>query len=66
MLNVNVFGQHFGSVAHELEYSHKSLLNDRQRLKYDEGDWTDDSDQMILILLSLIRKEGKVRSCLLY
>ena len=34
---------------------------DRHRGKFDTGDWTDDSDQMILILLSLIDNKGKVR-----
>ena len=41
-----------------LEYSMKNI--DRHRNKFETGDWTDDSDQMILILQSLIENNGKV------
>lgn len=41
-----------------LEYSMKH--RDSHRRKYNIGDWTDDSDQMILILLSLLHNNGKV------
>ena len=43
----------------ELEYSMK--YRDLHRERWDTGDWTDDSDQMILILLSLVANKGKVR-----
>ena len=35
---------------------------DFHRDRWETGDWTDDSDQMILILLSLLDNKGKVRS----
>ena len=35
---------------------------DFHRERFDPGDWTDDSDQMILILLSLVENSGKVRA----
>ena len=47
-----------GSRLANLEYSMKH--KDRHRQKYDFGDWTDDSDQMMLILLSLIDNNGQV------
>lgn len=33
---------------------------DMHRARFATGDWTDDSDQMILILLSLVENDGKV------
>ena len=33
---------------------------DMHRERFATGDWTDDSDQMILILLSLVENDGKV------
>ena len=47
-----------GSQLPNLEYSMKH--RDWHRRKYDFGDWTDDSDQMMLILLSLIDNNGEV------
>ena len=41
-----------------LEYNMKS--QDMHRDRFATGDWTDDSDQMILILLSLVENDGKV------
>ena len=34
---------------------------DLHRERFATGDWTDDSDQMILILLSLVANNGQVR-----
>ncbi|XP_078677172.1 ADP-ribosyl-[dinitrogen reductase] glycohydrolase-like [Branchiostoma floridae x Branchiostoma belcheri] len=43
----------------KLEYSMK--VKDGHRVRWNVGDWTDDSDQMILIILALIeKKERKV------
>ncbi|CAC5424622.1 unnamed protein product [Mytilus coruscus] len=52
--------EHYGSVAKILEYEHKQLCKDAHRLSWKEGDWTDDSDQMILIMRSLVDCDGKV------
>lgn len=41
-----------------LEYHMKS--QDMHRERFATGDWTDDSDQMILILLSLVENDGKM------
>ena len=41
-----------------LEYDMKHP--DFHRSRWETGDWTDDSDQMILILQSLLDNEGKV------
>lgn len=41
-----------------LEYEMKN--HDFHRSRWETGDWTDDSDQMILILLSLLDNGGKV------
>ena len=32
-------------------------------LRWDRGDWTDDTDQMILILQMIVEGEGKVDRC---
>ena len=47
-----------------LEYDMKNF--DFHRSRWETGDWTDDSDQMILILLSLLDNDGKVSLHLLY
>ena len=46
-----------------LEYKMKENIhaNDFHRSRWETGDWTDDSDQMILILQSLLDNNGKVR-----
>ncbi|XP_077984457.1 ADP-ribosylarginine hydrolase Tri1-like [Glandiceps talaboti] len=45
----------------ELNYQMKERLKDeRHQSRWKTGDWTDDSDQMILILQSLLDNEGKV------
>lgn len=41
-----------------LEYGMKNY--DFHRSRWETGDWTDDSDQMILILRSLLDNDGKV------
>ena len=41
-----------------LEYFMK--YRDFHRERFETGDWTDDSDQMILILRSLLDNNGKV------
>ena len=33
---------------------------DMHRSRWKDGDWTDDTDQMILIMISLIENNGKV------
>ncbi|OWF39517.1 uncharacterized protein LOC110464941 isoform X2 [Mizuhopecten yessoensis] len=50
--------EHYKAVRKELEYSHKIV--DYHRTHWTSGDWTDDSDQMILIFLSIIDNNGKV------
>ena len=46
----------FGSKG--LEYNQK--VYDGHRRNWKDGDWTDDSDQMILILRTLVENNGKV------
>lgn len=41
-----------------LEFNLK--VPDMHRSRFKEGDWTDDTDQMILIMLSIIDEQGKV------
>lgn len=42
----------------ELEFSQK--VPDMHRERWKAGDWTDDTDQMILIMLSILEKDGVV------
>ena len=49
-----------GSKMPNLEYPMK--YRDFHRERFATGDWTDDSDQMILILRSLLDNNGKVRA----
>ena len=55
------FEQYYGSVKKTLEYQHKVIVSDFHRSRWEEGDWTDDSDQMLLILMSITDNKGKVR-----
>ncbi|XP_013416846.1 uncharacterized protein LOC106178270 [Lingula anatina] len=52
--------QNYGK-AKVLEYNLK--VPDMHRSRWEEGDWTDDSDQMILIMQSLIEHNGVVKEC---
>lgn len=42
----------------KLEYEHK--IDDGHRSRWKTGDWTDDSDQMILIMDSILDCNGEV------
>ena len=59
-LNLRCVLQYYGKVCKSLKFKHKSLCADIHRERWQEGDWTDDSDQMILILQSLLDNNGKV------
>ncbi|KAL5015329.1 hypothetical protein ScPMuIL_009599 [Solemya velum] len=50
---------YYGSVRKALEFEHKKIVPDMHRERWKVADWTDDSDQMILIMLSLIESDGK-------
>lgn len=50
--------QHYGKHGWGLEFEDK--VNDRHRRRWAVGDWTDDSDQMILIMQSFTDNKGKV------
>ena len=43
---------------HGLEYNLKIV--DIHRARWEDGDWTDDSDQMVLIMQSILDKNGEV------
>ena len=44
----------------KLEYDQK--ISDDHRDNWQTGDWTDDSDQMLLILRTFLRNDGQVNS----
>ncbi|KJE94191.1 ADP-ribosylglycohydrolase [Capsaspora owczarzaki ATCC 30864] len=57
----------FMSVAQALEAygpdgpaDYSKIVRDRHRSRWVQGDWTDDTDQMIVIMRSLIKNNGKV------
>ncbi|KAL3868574.1 hypothetical protein ACJMK2_041375 [Sinanodonta woodiana] len=56
-MSKTVVRKHYGKLR-ELEFSHK--VSDGHRDRWDVGDWTDDSDHMILIMQSLTDMRGKV------
>lgn len=49
----------FGKIK-ELEYETKNIANDMHRMRWETGDWTDDSDQMLLIMQSLLDNAGEI------
>ncbi|XP_056005531.1 ADP-ribosyl-[dinitrogen reductase] glycohydrolase-like isoform X2 [Ostrea edulis] len=52
--------KYYKTVKKTLEYKHKAIVCDLHRNRWKEGDWTDDSDQMLLILLSITDNNGVV------
>ena len=40
-------------------------MNDRHRRAWLVGDWTDDTDQMVVIMESIIYSDGQVINCLM-
>ena len=50
--------QYYGKYK-KLEYGYK--VPDMHRERWAVGDWTDDTDQMILIMQSLLETDGEVR-----
>lgn len=52
--------QYYERVKLNLEYKHKAIVCDSHRNGWKEGDWTDDSDQMLMILMSITDNKGKV------
>ncbi|XP_061193948.1 ADP-ribosyl-[dinitrogen reductase] glycohydrolase-like isoform X1 [Saccostrea echinata] len=52
--------EYFGKVKDNLEYKHKGLVDNPHQSRWKEGDWSDDSDQMIIILMSLTDNNGMV------
>ncbi|XP_064639249.1 uncharacterized protein YegU-like [Lineus longissimus] len=56
-MNKKTAKTHYGKFK-KLEYEQK--VDDLHRDRWETGDWTDDSDQMILIMLSLRDNDGKI------
>ena len=54
IITIQCYKEHKG----RLEYKHKVV--DRHRIRWQDGDWTDDSDQMILIMDSICDNKGQV------
>ncbi|XP_033746094.1 ADP-ribosylarginine hydrolase Tri1-like [Pecten maximus] len=50
----------YREVYHKFELVHKKILPDSHRRKWKIGDWTDESDIMILILQSILKNKGEV------
>ena len=50
--------QEYGAFE-KLEFEHK--IDDLHRMRWKKGDWTDDTDQLILIMQSLLENVGEVR-----
>ncbi|KAK7499928.1 hypothetical protein BaRGS_00008776 [Batillaria attramentaria] len=50
----------YGCVCDKLELVHRKLRQDAHRAKWELYDWTDETDQMILLLQSLVANSGQV------
>ena len=53
--------QHYKEVYERLEFVHKKVFPDAHRRRWKQADWTDETDQMILILQSIIHNKAVVR-----
>ena len=62
-VNSFVLLQYYGKLSKCLEFEHKMIACDMHRTRWEVGDWTDDTDQMILIILSILEKNGQVCIC---
>lgn len=60
-----LIAQVYGCVSDKLELVHRKLRQDTHRNKWEVCDWTDETDQMILILQSLVAHRGQVNISLL-
>jgi len=58
-----ICSQHYKEVSGKLELIHKKLLKDAHRRKWKEADWTDETDQLVLILQSLLHCKAEVTTC---
>ncbi|XP_053378387.1 ADP-ribosylarginine hydrolase Tri1-like [Mercenaria mercenaria] len=52
--------KHYKEVYDKLEMVHKKCFPDAHRRKWQQGDWTDETDQMVLILQSIVQKKSVV------
>ncbi|KAH3819253.1 uncharacterized protein LOC127832469 isoform X2 [Dreissena polymorpha] len=52
--------KHYKEVMGKLELVHKKMLRDAHRQKWRECDWTDETDQLLLVLQSLIHCRSEV------
>ncbi|KAL3851757.1 hypothetical protein ACJMK2_015468 [Sinanodonta woodiana] len=59
-LNRDEIKKHYKEVLSRLEFVHKKMFPDSHRRRWDQGDWTDETDQMILILQMLLKNKGMV------
>ncbi|XP_076447850.1 ADP-ribosylarginine hydrolase Tri1-like [Babylonia areolata] len=50
----------YGGVSAKLELVHRKLRQDTHRSRWELYDWTDETDQMILILQSIVGNRGQV------
>lgn len=59
---VNKVKGYFSTSQNRIHLEYEMKNNDSHRWRWETGDWTDDSDQMILILQSLLDNKGKVKN----
>ncbi|XP_052781439.1 ADP-ribosylarginine hydrolase Tri1-like [Mya arenaria] len=52
--------RHYKEVSGHLELIHKKMLKDIHRRRWQEGDWTDETDQLVLILQSIVHRKAEV------
>ena len=52
--------KHYREVYERLEFVHKKVFPDAHRRRWKQADWTDETDQMILILQSIIHSKALV------
>ena len=52
--------QHYKEVYERLEFVHKKVFPDAHRRRWKQADWTDETDQMILVLQSIIHNKALV------
>lgn len=57
---VNKVKGYFSTSQNKIHLEYEMKNNDSHRWRWETGDWTDDSDQMILILQSLLDNKGKM------
>mmetsp|Transcript_83941 Transcript_83941/g.203586 ORF Transcript_83941/g.203586 Transcript_83941/m.203586 type:complete len:400 (+) Transcript_83941:201-1400(+) len=59
-MNKDEAAMHYGTKVRDGTYEYADMRMDMHRHRWAKGDWTDDSDQMLLLLRSMVQHDGEI------